>query len=103
MKMDGQLLEQSGAPRGDLATSPLAADVITEVIDLRDPLHRLRQLSDGCPLEVLRASDGAVSAVGQLGETACVLFATDPRHKGGALGVDGCAAIVDAYETAVSR
>ena len=103
MKMDGQLLEQSGAPRGDLATSPLAADVITEVIDLRDPLHRLRQLSDGCPLEVLRASDGAVSAVGQLGETACVLFATDPRHKGGALGVDGCTAIVDAYETAVSR
>ncbi|WP_420220315.1 carboxyl transferase domain-containing protein, partial [Listeria monocytogenes] len=32
-----------------------------------------------------------------------MLFATDPRHKGGALGVDGCAAIVDAYETAVSR
>ena len=103
MKLRGQLLEQPGSSAGDLEPTALQSGVITEVIDLRDPMHRLRQLSDGCALEVLRVSDGAVSAVGQLGDTVCVLFATDPRHKGGALGVDGCAAIVDAYATAMQR
>ena len=69
--------------------------------DNRDPIHRLQELSDGSPLRLLAASDGAVSALGRLGGTACVMFATDPRRKGGAMGVDGCAEIVAAYKLAI--
>ena len=69
--------------------------------DSRDPIHRLQELSDGSPLRLLAASDGAVSALGRLGDTACVMFATDPRRKGGAMGADGCAEIVAAYNLAM--
>jgi acetyl-CoA/propionyl-CoA carboxylase carboxyl transferase subunit len=74
-----------------------------EVIDLRDPVQRLQQLSDGRALQILHASDGAVSGIGLLGDTECVLFATDPRRSGGALGVEGCETIVAAYRAALER
>ncbi len=69
--------------------------------DPRDPVNRLQQLSNGSPLRLLAKSDGAVSALGRLGDIACVMFATDPRRKGGAMGVDGCAEIIGAYQLAM--
>lgn len=101
MTAHGQVLEFDHHPVEELATESFDADSMSDVIDLRDPMHRLRQLSDGSPLQVLRECDGAVSAIGTLGDTECVLFATDPRRKGGALGVESCAAIVYAYNTAL--
>ena len=74
-----------------------------DIVDLRDPVERLQRLSDGRVLEVLHASDGAVSGIGLLGDTECVLFATDPRRSGGALGVEGCETIVTAYRAALER
>ncbi|MFT6563842.1 MAG: acetyl-CoA/propionyl-CoA carboxylase carboxyl transferase subunit [Actinomycetes bacterium] len=76
---------------------------VADIVDLRDPVERLQQLSDGRVLEILHASDGAVSGIGLLGDTECVLFATDPRRSGGALGVEGCETIVTAYRAALER
>lgn len=84
----------------DTVGEPHFDPVAGEPVDVRDPVYRLRQLSDASPLRLLATSDGAVSALGRLGETACVMFATDPRRKGGAMGADGCAEIVAAYELA---
>jgi len=74
-----------------------------DVVDLRDPIERLRILSDGGLLAILHSGDGAVSGIGRLGSTECVLFATDPRRSGGALGVEGCKTIVAAYQAALDR
>ncbi len=101
MNTPGQVLEQDPGKGNTLTTVQLTPETLGDVIDLRDPLERLRQLSDGSELRVLHTSDGAVTGVGRLGDTECVLFATDPRRSGGALGVDGCETIVSAYETAL--
>lgn len=101
MTSPGQVLEQDPRKAKTLTTVELNPEEIGEVIDLRDPMQRLRQLSDGSQLRVLQTSDGAVTGVGRLGDTECVLFATDPRRSGGALGVDGCQTIVAAYQTAL--
>lgn len=103
MSSPTQVLEPDPRP---LEESPLLAcdpAQAPEVIDLRDPVHRLRQLSDGRALQILHTSDGAVSGIGLLGDTECVLFATDPRRSGGALGVEGCETIVAAYRAALER
>ena len=99
MTAHGQVLEFDHHPVEELATESFDADSMSDVIDLRDPMHRLRQLVTA-PLQVLRECDGAVSAIGTLGDTECVLFATDPRRKVGRW-VSSCAAIVDAYNTAL--
>lgn len=87
-------------PVEELGT-PHLTEVLSQTVDARDPVYRLAQLSDASPLRLLAVSDGAVSALGRLGDTACVMFATDPRRKGGAMGVDGCAEIVAAYDLAM--
>ncbi len=70
--------------------------------DPRAPLPRLLALCDPGTVRVLHRATGSgvVTATGRVGDSAVVAFATDPRVQGGALGRDGCAAIVAAYGTA---
>jgi len=71
----------------------------------RDPEHRLQALFDPGTTRLLTPHDtsGAVAACGEIDGALAVAFASDPRVQGGALGADGCAAIVAAYEEALAQ
>ena len=73
----------------------------------RDPVARLAALFDGGTLELLTAlspdGSGAVAATGLIGGSGAVAFASDPRVQGGAMGTEGCAVIVAAYDEAITR
>jgi acetyl-CoA/propionyl-CoA carboxylase carboxyl transferase subunit len=69
----------------------------------RDPVGRLTALSEPHSLSVQQAGDGAAWGISRLDGIRAVVFATDPRVQGGALGVAGCAHIVGAYEHALAN
>ena len=85
----------AAAPR-----SPAAAPAKTLS---RDPEVRLEALFDPGSVRLLTPHDksGAVAATGTIDGMTAVAFASDPRVQGGALGSEGCAAIVTAYEEAL--
>ena len=64
----------------------------------RDPRERLAALFDPGTLELLPADghehSGVVAGVGLVHGAGAVAFACDPRLQGGAMGTEGCAAIV---------
>ena len=66
-----------------------------------DPLTRLSELLDD--LVILEQVDGVTSASGTVRGTPALAFATDPSRQGGAMGIDGCAAITSATDEAVRR
>ncbi len=76
----------------------LAADV-----DPRDPILRLSAFADPGTVELLHTPDtsGVLAATVSVEGTTAVVFACDPRYQGGAMGGDGCAHIVAAYERAL--
>ena len=69
------------------------------------PEARLEALFDPGTTRLLTPHDtsGAVAACGEIDGALAVGFASDPRVQGGALGMDGCKAIVAAYEEAVAQ
>jgi acetyl-CoA/propionyl-CoA carboxylase carboxyl transferase subunit len=69
-----------------------------------EPGARLAALFDPGSLRFLvpPGDCGAVSGAGTLAGTPAAAFANDPRVQGGAMGTAGCAAIVAAYERALS-
>jgi acetyl-CoA/propionyl-CoA carboxylase carboxyl transferase subunit len=71
--------------------------------DERDPRVRLESLFDEGSLRLLTEEDtsGALASVGRIEGMPVVAFASDPRVQGGAMGSDGCEAIVHAYDHAV--
>jgi len=71
----------------------------------RDPQIRLAQLFGTASFSVLSGEPGTgvVTAIGTLHGQPAVAFASDPSIQGGAMGVDGCAAIADAYAVALQR
>jgi acetyl-CoA/propionyl-CoA carboxylase carboxyl transferase subunit len=73
----------------------------------RDPRERLTALFDPDTLELLpfglEERSGAVAGTGLVHGVGVVAFASDARVQGGAMGSAGCAAIVAAYEEALSR
>ncbi len=71
----------------------------------RDPEARLEALFDPGTARLLTPHDtsGAVAACGEIDGALAVGFASDPRVQGGALGMDGCKAIVTAYEEALAQ
>src|SRR5271156_357313 len=73
----------------------------------RDPKERLKALFDPGTLNLLPTDgderSGVVAGVGLVHGAGAVAFASDPRVQGGAMGTAGCAAIVAAYNEAVSR
>jgi len=72
----------------------------------RDPVVRLAALFDTGTMALLPlAADGsgAVAAAGLIDGSGAVAFASDPRVQGGAMGAEGCAVIVAAYDEAIAR
>jgi acetyl-CoA/propionyl-CoA carboxylase carboxyl transferase subunit len=66
---------------------------------------RLEALFDAGTLDLIvpDACDGAIAGTGLIHGAGAVAFASDPQVQGGAMGEAGCAAIVAAYEEAVTR
>ena len=71
----------------------------------RDPIVRMEALFDPGTLDLITPDDGsgAIAGTGLIHGTGAVAFASDPRTQGGAMGEAGCAAIVAAYDEAVTR
>lgn len=71
----------------------------------RDPKDRLELLFDeGTMTLITEPNDsGMLAARGKVEGVESVAFSADPRIQGGAMGVDGCKIIVDAYELALSE
>ncbi len=71
----------------------------------RDPIVRMEALFDPGTLGLITPDDGsgAIAGTGLILGTGAVAFASDPRTQGGAMGEAGCAAIVAAYDEAVTR
>jgi acetyl-CoA/propionyl-CoA carboxylase carboxyl transferase subunit len=71
----------------------------------RDPEVRLEALFDPGSVRLLtrRDASGEVAATGTIGGMTAVAFASDPRVQGGAMGSEGCAAIVAAYDEALAQ
>jgi acetyl-CoA/propionyl-CoA carboxylase carboxyl transferase subunit len=71
----------------------------------RDPRVRLTELFGADSLLVMRADEGSgvVTAIGRIHGRTAVAFATDPALQGGAMGRQGCEAIVAAYDVAVKN
>jgi len=73
----------------------------------RDPVARLATLFDAGTMEPLTSvsveGGGVVGATGLIDGSGAVAFASDPRIQGGAMGLDGCAVIVAAYDEAIAR
>jgi acetyl-CoA/propionyl-CoA carboxylase carboxyl transferase subunit len=72
--------------------------------DPRNPLKRLAKLFDGGEYELLTPYDasGFVAAQGLVGGARAVSYASDPTIQGGAMGDEGCKAILVAYEKALA-
>lgn len=83
--------------------SHLAHDARDVELDSRDPLVRLDAICDADTFVLSDQCDGAAAGVGRLDGSLAVVFATDARVQGGALGVEGCALIVRAYQLALDQ
>ncbi len=73
-------------------------------LDPRLPRVRFGNLFDDGEFTAITAEDasGVLAAVGRVHGTHIVAFATDPTVMGGAMGSDGCRAIVAAYDRALA-
>jgi acetyl-CoA/propionyl-CoA carboxylase carboxyl transferase subunit len=83
----------------------LAPDVVDESLDPRDPLLRLSRFFDDGSVELLHERDrsGVLAAAGTVNGLRTVAFCTDGTVMGGAMGLEGCTHIVDAYDTAIEE
>lgn len=73
--------------------------------DSKDPELRISKLLDGgtCQLITERDKSGMLAASGKIKGNDVIVFASDPTVQGGALGPEGAAVIVKAYEVALSK
>jgi acetyl-CoA/propionyl-CoA carboxylase carboxyl transferase subunit len=71
--------------------------------DPRNPVRRLETFFDHGTLELITAEDasGVLCGVGKVRGTPVVAFASDATIQGGAMGAQGCKAILVAYERAL--
>src|SRR6202012_2229096 len=108
------VLDNSRPPSGTGSTDPdtprvpaqaEAAPAAADANLPRDPIARMEALFDPGTLDLITPDDGsgALSGTGLIHGTGAVAFASDPRTQGGAMGEAGCAAIVAAYDEAVTR
>jgi acetyl-CoA/propionyl-CoA carboxylase carboxyl transferase subunit len=81
----------------------LAPAAIDESLDPRDPLLRLSRFFDDGSIELLHERDrsGVLAAGGTVNGVRTIAFATDGTVMGGAMGLEGCTHIVNAYDTAI--
>ncbi|MDO5684458.1 MAG: carboxyl transferase domain-containing protein [Propionibacteriaceae bacterium] len=72
--------------------------------DPRNPNHRLAALLDEGSLQLITPDDGSgmLAATGTIQGCRVVAFCSDATVMGGAMGVEGCRAVVKAYERAMT-
>jgi acetyl-CoA/propionyl-CoA carboxylase carboxyl transferase subunit len=82
--------------------NPVTPTAVTGEVD-RDPRVRLAEFFGAESLLIMRddAGSGVVTAIGTIQGHTTVAFATDPSLQGGAMGSQGCEAIVAAYDVAM--
>src|ERR1700760_4846037 len=87
------------------AMTTLAPDAVDESLDPRDPLLRLSRFFDDGTIELLHERDrsGVLSASGTVNGVRSIAFCTDGTVMGGAMGIEGCRHIVNAYDTAIEE
>ncbi len=92
------------APADAVAPAAEGLSVSPEPPDPRDPLTRLAAFADPGSVTLLSERDdsGALAASVLVDGQPAVVFSSDPRVQGGAMGEAGCAVIVAAYERAVA-
>lgn len=83
----------------------LAPEAIDESLDPRDPLLRLSTFFDDGTVELLHGRDrsGVLAAGGTVNGVRTIAFCTDGTVMGGAMGIEGCRHIVNAYDTAIEE
>jgi acetyl-CoA/propionyl-CoA carboxylase carboxyl transferase subunit len=83
----------------------LAPEAVDESLDPRDPLLRLSRFFDDGSVQLLHERDrsGVLAAAGTVNGLRTIAFATDGTVMGGAMGLEGCTHIVDAYDTAIEE
>ncbi|WP_462417730.1 acyl-CoA carboxylase subunit beta [Kytococcus sp. Marseille-QA3725] len=71
--------------------------------DPRNPVARLERFFDAASCELLTpwGDQGMVAARGRVQGAEVVAFAADPTIQGGAMGEEGCAVVLTAYEAAM--
>ena len=82
-----------------------AATTDAVAVDPRDPYPRIEAFLDAQTVTYLDETEksGVVTAQGQAAGQDVVVFCADARVQGGAMGVEGCRAIVEAYEVALEK
>src|SRR5262245_16680510 len=97
--------DSDGEVMGALLSVTAAPEGVGESLDPRDPLLRLSTFFDDGSVELLHERDcsGVLAAAGTVDGTRTIAFCTDGTVMGGAMGVEGCAHIVDAYDTAIEE
>jgi acetyl-CoA/propionyl-CoA carboxylase carboxyl transferase subunit len=83
----------------------MAPAAINESLDPRDPLRRLSTFFDDGSVELLHKRDrsGVLAAAGTVNGVRTIAFCTDSTVMGGAIGLEGCMHIVDAYDIAIEE
>ncbi len=80
-------------------------EAVSESLDPRDPLLRLSKFFDDDSVELLHERDrsGVLAAAGTVNGVRTIAFCTDGTVMGGAMGIEGCTHIVNAYDTAIEE
>ena len=83
----------------------MAPEAAAESLDPRDPLLRLKTFFDDGSVSLLHERDksGVLAAAGTVNGVRTIAFCTDGTVMGGAMGIEGCAHIVDAYDVAIEE
>ncbi len=83
----------------------MAPETVGESLDPRDPLLRLSTFFDDGSVQLLHERDrsGVLAAAGSVNGVRTIAFCTDGTVMGGAMGVEGCQHIVNAYDTAIEE
>lgn len=83
----------------------MAPETVGESLDPRDPLLRLSTFFDDGTVELLHERDrsGVLAAAGTVNGVRTIAFCTDGTVMGGAMGMEGCTHIVNAYDTAIEE
>ena len=83
--------------------APAKKEKLPRELDPRNPNHRLAALLDEGSVELITPDDdsGMLAAVGTINGSRVVAFCSDATVMGGAMGVQGCDVVVQAYERAM--